>query len=109
MSPTIEDVYKACESNELDDLSFPSFVDYFGIHNLDKPAIEGISREQIILGLYQGLMFHEHYGVTKDMLHEQLLNYNLDKFIHDKFKDRQTGYYKLFKDSLNSLTEVYSL
>lgn len=68
--------------------SLPVYADYFGLHNQE--------HYPLILGMYQGLI--KILDVTSDQLHKALVNDRLDKFIHDKFKGNETGYYRMFKE-----------
>ena len=64
-------------------------ADYFGLHNARNDE-----HVKIIFGLYIGLI--KLLEVPLDEIHEACLNNSLDALIHDKYKNRPSGYYKLF-------------
>jgi len=88
---TVETLFEVITYNDWDYLDFPCMVDYFGLHNASSE--ENI---QTLLGLYIGLVKR---NVTKDQLHEALVNSQIGELIDKTYKGSETGYYKLYKDN----------
>ena len=86
--------------------SIPVIADYFGCDNADNA--EHLS---IKLGLYQGMI--KIKGMNKDIVEKAFWNNQLDKLIHDSYKQyerkgQKSGYYKCFvKKILKQVQLVY--
>ena len=74
--------------------SIPVIADYFECDNADDA--EHLS---FVFGLYQGII--KIKGMNKDIVEKAFWNNQLDKLIHDSYKQyeskgRKSGYYKCF-------------
>lgn len=85
-------------------LTYPVFVDYFGLTNIGKDVREG-KRAKItekdfdkingtIQGIYKDLILYK--GVTEKLLEKCFWTNRLDELIHTKYKHHKSAYYKDF-------------
>ena len=83
-----KDSYQACMRDDWPPL--PTIVDFFG------DAIRTPSPEvkAIVLGVYQGLVFHK--TVSIELLHNCMITNRLNELVHAKYKHQPTGYYDAF-------------
>ena len=68
-----------------------TLADYFTMESMENDHICSI-----ILGVYQKMV--KCYNIDANMLHNACINHKLNKLIHSTYKNRETGYYKLFCD-----------
>ena len=94
---TIESLFEASMADDWDRLSMGAEVDYFGSHN-----IKNQENMNIIFGLYIGMIRlkeNTRKGVKEDKnkFHKACVDNKLDDLIDDFYKNRQSGYYILYK------------
>ena len=89
MERTIDVFYRECIAKDILPGNISILADYIGLHNAGNDE-----HVQIIFGLYVGLIMY--LEVPLDEIHEACLNNGLDALFHEKYKNRSSGYYKLF-------------
>lgn len=75
--------------------SMPVYADYFVSLYTQTNGDDTSNYLTTILGLYRGMIYRG--WVTKDELHTACIENKLDDLIDTKYKDRESGYYKLYK------------
>ena len=85
MQTTAQDLYNCCLRDEMPTL--PIIVDYFG-------DAKGMQNQCTVLGVYQGLV--KTKGLTVELLEKCFKTKRLNELVHEKYKHRQSGYYRMF-------------
>ena len=85
MQTTAQDLYNCCLRGEMPTL--PVIVDYFG-------DAKGMKNRCTVLGVYQGLV--KTKGMTVELLENCFKTNRLNELVHEKYKYRQSGYYRKF-------------